>query len=170
MVCRYCPTCWAENAYAAQVCRRCGASLDEGDKDFVSKLIDAIDHPEPTRAALAMDILGRQLQEQRAVVPLLRRLARQQDSIDAAEGAARALGAIGDLRAVPLLTTVLEDRQRPLAVRLAAAEALAELGGPEARQALQEAAEHRDQPRLLQKVLIALVEDEMMRQEDNPSR
>jgi predicted amidophosphoribosyltransferase len=71
---RYCPTCWAENAYEANVCTRCGVSLDETGKDFTGRLIDAIGHPEPTRAVIATEILGR-LREKRAVEPLLARLA-----------------------------------------------------------------------------------------------
>jgi HEAT repeat protein len=157
---RYCPHCWAENPYEAQICQACGESLDEGDKEFASKLIDAIAHPEPTRAALAVEILGSYLRERRAVPALLHRLARPADSTDVAAGAARALGQIGDRQAVPLLVDVLADRERPLVVRLAAAEALAELDGKAARLALDRTARQPDLPALLRRLLATLTDDE----------
>lgn len=158
---RYCPQCWAENQYTAQVCARCGASLDESDKDFASKLIDAIEHPEPTRAALAVEILGSHLRVRRAVPALLRRLARPEDSTDVAAATAAALGEIGDQRAVPQLSEVLSSRERPLVVRLAAAEALAALGGKPARQALAETAQQPGLPHLLERLLAELLDDEV---------
>jgi HEAT repeat protein len=157
---RYCPHCWAENRYEAQVCWQCGGSLAERDKDFASKLIDAIEHPEPTRAALAAEILGSHLREPRAVPALMRRLARAQDSTDVAAGAAAALGQIGDRQAIPLLAEVLDDRGRQLVVRLAAAEALAALGGGEARRALEQTARQQVLPRLLQQLLAELLSGE----------
>ena len=161
MIQRYCPYCWAENPYEVEVCRQCGASLDERSKDFTSKLIDAIDHPEPTRAALAIDILGSHFQEPRAVAALMRRLELPQDSTDVAAGAATALGQIGERQAVPLLAEVLDDGRRALVVRLAAAEALAALGGHEARQALQQTARQLALPRLLQRLLARLLDNEV---------
>jgi HEAT repeat protein len=158
---RYCPKCWAENRYEAQVCRQCGASLVEPDKDFASKLIDAIEHPEPTRAALAAEVLGNHLREPRAVPALMRRLARVTDSTDVAVGAATALGQIGDRQAIPLLVAVLDEVGRPLVVRLAAAEALAALGGGAARQALEQTARQPALPRVLQRLLADLLADEV---------
>jgi hypothetical protein len=72
---RYCPTCWAENAYEANACVTCGASLDETVKDFVDILIEATGHPESTRAVIAAEILGRPC-ERYAVEALLARLTR----------------------------------------------------------------------------------------------
>lgn len=149
---RYCPTCWAENAYEANVCTRCGASLDETGKGFTDRLIDAIGHPEPTRAVIAAEILGRR-REERAVEPLLTRLARKPDSMDVTTAVAAALGQIGDQQAVPGLARVLLDGKRPLPARLAAAESLDRLGGPAARQALADAQALPQMPRLLRRMI-----------------
>lgn len=149
---RYCPTCWAENAYETAVCAACGASFDETGKQFADRLIEAIGHPEPTRAVIAIEILGR-LGEKRAVTPLLNRLARQPDSMDVTTATAVTLGQLGEAQAAPGLAAVLQDGQRPLPARLAAAEALLALGGPEANRALAEAAALPDLPRLLRRLL-----------------
>lgn len=149
---RYCPACWAENAYEAKACMRCGISLDETGKDFTGRLIDAIGHPEPTRAVIAAEILGR-LCEGRAVAALLTRLARKPDSMDVTTAVAAALGQIGDQQAVPELAGVLLDGERPLPARLAAAEALDRLGGPAARQVLADALDLPQIPRLLRRLI-----------------
>jgi len=151
-VIRYCPHCWAENEYEAVVCAACSASLDEGDKDFVTRLIEATNHPEPTSAALAANLLGRRA-ETRAVDALLARLARKPDSMDVTTTAAEALGLIGERRAVPGLAAVLLDGERPLPARLAAAEALALLGGSQAEIALREALAQTRVPVLLRQMV-----------------
>jgi len=151
-VIRYCPSCWAENAYEAVTCATCGASLDEGDKDFVGRLIDATGHPEPTSAALAANILGLRA-ESRGVDALLLRLARKPDSMDVTAAVAEALGLIGERRAVPGLAAVLLDGGRPLPARLAAAEALGLLGGAEAITAMRAALARTPLPVLLQRAL-----------------
>lgn len=69
MITRYCPHCWRETAWEAAQCAACGQPLDDG-ATFPEKLLGAIHHPEPTRACLAVEILG-QLREPRAVEPLL---------------------------------------------------------------------------------------------------
>ncbi|MEZ4518942.1 MAG: HEAT repeat domain-containing protein [Chloroflexota bacterium] len=148
---RYCPHCWAKNKYEALTCAACGASLDERDKDFVARLIDAIQHPEPTAAALAIEILGR-LAEPRAVDALLIRLARNPDSMDVTAATATALGHIGERRAVPGLAEVLLDNKRPLPTRLAAAEALAMLDSSDAEEALRAVLNRPRIPILLRQV------------------
>lgn len=78
-----------------------------------------------------------------------------------AAGAATALGQIGDRQAIPLLAEVLDDPGRQLVVRLAAAEALAALGGGEARRALEQTARQKLLPRLLQQLLAELLSGEV---------
>lgn len=151
---RYCPACWAENVYEASTCTTCGASLHEPDKGFVDRLIDAIAHPEPTRAVIAAEVLGR-LREERAVAPLLVRLARKPDSMDVTTAVAQTLGLIGAPQAVPELAALLLDSERPLPSRLAAAEALAAIGTVAAQQALAAAAALPMAPRLLRRVVAA---------------
>lgn len=133
---RFCPNCWAENEPQATVCAACGATLDETGKDFVAKLLDAVGHPEPTRAGIAIEVLGQRLREPRAVDALIARLNRPRDLMEITADAARALGTIGDRRAIPALADLLADPNRPLVARIAAAEALGTLGDPGARHAL----------------------------------
>lgn len=154
---RYCPHCWAENNYYASVCMVCGASLLEKGKGFVEMLLDAIGHPEPTRAVIAIEVVGCRLREPRAVTPLLARLARRPDSMDVTTIAAEALGAIGDPRAIPALRNLLLDRTRPLLARLAAAEALAKFADPAAQAALTTALALPPSSRLLRRVLEAVL-------------
>lgn len=156
---RYCPACWAENSYEAAACATCGASLDETGKDFADRLIDAIGHPEPTRAVIAVEILGR-LREERAVAALLARLARKPDSMDVTAAIAHTLGLIGVRQAVPGLAALLLDGERPLPARLATAEALIELGGADAWQALYTAAALPHLPRLLRRVVETAIQSE----------
>lgn len=153
---RYCPSCWAENAYEAGSCTTCGASLDETGKAFADRLVDAIGHPEPTRAVIAVEILGR-MGEKRAVEPLMARLARKPDSMDVTAAVATALGLIGDPRATQALAKILVDSERPLPARLAAAEALAKLDGPAAHEALTDALALPGLPRLLRRVIESLL-------------
>ena len=54
----YCPLCHAENRLGDANCRRCGAELDTGGADYVSKLISALDRPEPETPVRAAWILG----------------------------------------------------------------------------------------------------------------
>lgn len=144
---RYCTQCWTQNEYEAAVCKRCGASLDEGNKDYVTRLMDATEHPEPTSAAFAIEVLGRYLADPRAVDVIIHRMARHPDSMDVTVAAAEALGLIGDPRAIPALSDLLANAHRPLPARLAAAEALAQFDEDEAAQALTSAL---DLPRLPQ--------------------
>ncbi|HBY98920.1 MAG TPA: hypothetical protein DEP84_34065 [Chloroflexi bacterium] len=136
---RFCPSCWAENEPRATVCAACGATLDETGKDFVAKMIDAVGHPEPTRAGIAIEVLGQRLREPRAVDALIARLKRRGDFMEITADAARALGAIGDRRAVPALIELLADPDRALVARIAAAEALGTLDDPGASHALKAA-------------------------------
>jgi len=132
---RYCPRCWAENDWEATVCATCGAPLHEQGEDFVDKLIAALHHPEPTRAGLAIDILAGFMHDTRAIEPICELIERSND-IAILRQAARALGRLGDRRAVPTLAQLLADESRPFVARQAAAEALGQLGGDEAQQAL----------------------------------
>jgi HEAT repeat protein len=136
VITRYCPRCWKEVAWEAVRCEACGGELDDG-VTFPEKLLRAIHHPEPTRACLAIEILGR-LREPRAVEPLLALLATTHDPVMQAE-AARSLGAIGDLCALPTLVDLLHNPEAPFMARCAAAYALGDLGGDQALAALQQA-------------------------------
>ena len=135
---RYCPHCWREIDLNAPVCSHCQRATEEDGKDFVSKLLSALRHPEPTRAGLAIDILTQRLHESRAVEPLLDLLTTARD-YDILAQAARGLGLLGDSRAIPPLADLLTDPSKPLIARREAAFALGKLGGEEAARALSQA-------------------------------
>jgi len=136
MITVYCPKCFAENREVDQVCRVCGARLDEESGDYIERLINfSLHHPVPDVSAMAAEILGK-IGDRRAVEPLIDALANSAN-LQLQEAAAKAIGRLGDLRAVPALSQALKNG--PLVVRLKAAIALGEIGGEEASAALQEA-------------------------------
>jgi hypothetical protein len=56
----FCPACWVEVSEEARVCPRCGADMEavQQGRDFVDKLIAALDHPDPETRSRAALILG----------------------------------------------------------------------------------------------------------------
>lgn len=134
----YCPDCWAEVRAESEHCPACGRSLAASDVDFVDKLISALHHPEPTRAALAIQILSDMLAEPRAILPLINLLGTARDSY-VLKSAVIALGRFADRRAVPSLSRLLLDPATALVVRIAAVDALAGIGGDQAQAALKRA-------------------------------
>ena len=132
----YCPNCWVEVPAEAECCPACGRSLTGDDEDYVDKLIAALRHFEPMRAALAIQILSDMLAEPRAVVPLIELLDAARDAY-VLHSAAVALGRFADVRAVAALARRALDLTAPLVVRVAAVDALARIGGDQARAALE---------------------------------
>ena len=133
---RWCQYCWAEVPARAECCPVCGHSLLSEDQGYVDKLIAALRHVEPTRAGLAIQILSEMLAEPRAVVPLIELLGTARDA-HVLRSAAVALGRFGDERAVPALSRRALDLASPLVVRVAAVDALAGIGGDQARAGLE---------------------------------
>ena len=129
---RFCPNCWAEVPSDSQSCPCCGRSLAAGDEDYIDKLICALRHPEPTRAALAIQVLIEMLAEPRAIEPLIGLLDTASDAY-VLKCAAAALGRFGDPRAVGPLGRLALDASNPLVVRMAAVDALARIGGDHAQ-------------------------------------
>lgn len=95
----------------------------QAQRDFVDKLIAALDHPEPETRALAAMILGWR-GEKRGVDPLLHVVLREDDAY-LVEAAVEALGRIGDPRCRPALQAAASRGQ--LHVRHAALRALVSL-------------------------------------------
>jgi len=131
----YCPGCWAEVPEGSSTCPACGRSLLAGNEDFIDKLIAALRHPEPTRAALAVQILGSMLSEPRAILPLIDLIGSAQDAY-VLKYAVEALGRFADARAAPALRQLLLTPTTPLVVRIASVDALARLSGEAAQTAL----------------------------------
>ncbi len=136
MVTYCCRQCWAEVKPRDTKCWRCGAPLGEdSDEDFVGDLLAALRHPAPANRRHAAWILG-QLRERRAVGPLAEAMRGTRDA-DLLEGAAEALGKIGDEAGVEPLVGLLHGGF--LGARVRAVEALGGIGGPKAIAALREA-------------------------------
>lgn len=96
VICFFCPACWLEVPEEARLCPRCGADMEavQRGRDFVEKLIAALDHPEPetrARAALILGLRG----ERRGVAALVRAVREGRDPF-LVEAAVEALGRIGD--------------------------------------------------------------------------
>ena len=105
---RYCPGCFAENAFDADRCASCDACLDPND-DFAEKLVWALDHPIVENAMLAASLIARR--HDAAAIPHLVRIALTSREPYRARAAAAALlafrgepeadGAIAELRGSP---------------------------------------------------------------------
>jgi HEAT repeat protein len=128
MVAFYCPACWSEVNAGDQICPACSANIAElsAQQDYVSKLIAALEHPEPTTPIRAAWILG-QLKTATAVAPLLKVVRGSTDPYIKA-AAAEALGEIGGQQAHQTLTEL--STGGPVIVRRAAVKALARLSTP----------------------------------------
>ena len=109
--------------------------MDREQEDYATKLIAALDHPEPETPVRAAWILG-ELREARAVSSLMGLVERSSDPYILA-AAVEALGKIGDREATGTLARALNSSF--LLVRQKAAEALGRLGGEEAVKALEAA-------------------------------
>ncbi len=137
MTISFCPKC-RQPFVSQQLCPACNVVCDAEPITYSEKLLTTIFSPDPTRVGMAIDILTDWLHDQRALAPLLILL---ESPVDAHRlvMAARGLGHLGNPAAVPGLIDLLQDTQRPFVARAAAARALGQLGGDQARDALQQA-------------------------------
>ncbi len=99
----FCPRCWSDFAEDVVRCPKCGLDIPAffQSKDYVDRLILALDHPEkatPLRAAL---ILG-QLKQPKAVEPLIACVQKTRD-VYVIQAAIKALGQIGGPEAIQFL-------------------------------------------------------------------
>jgi hypothetical protein len=134
----FCPKCYAKNRADDEVCRSCGARLDEEGGDYVERLIRfSLHHPVPSIPPMAAETLGK-IGDKRAVEPLMDVLRSSEDP-GLLEAAAQALGRLKDDRAIHSLQGVL--KRGTLAVRMSAVDALGEIGGDEAIRVLREVVE-----------------------------
>jgi len=125
MVMYFCRKCWKEIDQGQEVCYNCGAEPKELDEEtFISKLLRALDHPEPETPARAAYVLGK-LRTLKAV-PALIHVIRQSHDFYFVAAAIEALGEIGDRSAINVIQELL--MQKPaLPVRSAAEQALKKL-------------------------------------------
>jgi HEAT repeat protein len=105
---------------------------------YVERLLETVLSEETSRVGMAVDVLTKWLHEPRAIVPLTMLLDLKADPYPLVL-AARGLARLGDPQAVPALAELLLDENKPFVARIAAAEALGDLGGENARRALEQA-------------------------------
>jgi HEAT repeat protein len=91
----YCPHCWRDFDQDVRRCPHCGLDINEfwDSKDYVEKLILALQHPEKETPIRAAWLLG-QIKDPRALQPLMD-LAQSTEDVYLARAAVHALGEIG---------------------------------------------------------------------------
>lgn len=92
---RYCPACFAQNAWDDECCQACATSLATDDS-YDERLLWALDHPDTATAMLAADLLARR--DARSAIDRLIETTSSPDPYRAA-AAARALAGFDDDRA-----------------------------------------------------------------------
>lgn len=133
----FCPRC-RRPFPEIEVCPACNLFANAEAASFIETLLETVLSAESYRAGMAVEVLTKWLHEQRAIVPLTLLLGRRNDPSAQILGA-RGLGWLRAKSAVPALRALLLDESQPYVARVAAAEALGQIGGEEARQALQQA-------------------------------
>jgi hypothetical protein len=102
----FCPRCWRDFDKDLRICPQCGLRIREfwESKDYVEKLIIALEHPEKETPIRAAWLLG-QLKDSRAVQPLID-LVNKTDDVYIARAAVHALGEIDTPAARQFLSTL----------------------------------------------------------------
>src|SRR6266478_4071204 len=99
----FCSNCWAENLIDATVCDRCGTPLSETEPIFYDqKLMRALHHPMAETREMAAMLLGRR-RDQHAL-PVLMSCLLEETDIGVLCAISKALGQLGDCRAVASLS------------------------------------------------------------------
>jgi HEAT repeat protein len=131
----FCPRC-RQPFPGVQQCPTCNLTADAEAETYAEKLLETVITAESDRAGMAVDVLTKWMHEQRAVVPLIMLLERSRDPYFQVIGA-RGLGWLQARQAVPELVKLLLAEDQPYVSRIAAAEALGQVGGQEAARALE---------------------------------
>lgn len=137
MTLSFCPACRLP-APCGDPCPRCGQPCTDAPANYTEKLLTTILNGDTGRMAMAVEVLTKWMGEARALIPLTILLRREKDPY-AQVLAARGLGWLGDRAASPFLAGLLLDEDQPYVARIAAAQALARLGGETACESLQQA-------------------------------
>ena len=133
----FCPICRRPFA-TVQLCPEDNVLSNDAAKTYVEKLLETTLSRETSRMGMAVDVLTKWFHEQRAVLPLTLLLEREGDPYPQVLGA-RGLGWLGNPAAVPALAKLLLNEEQPYVARVAAAEALGQIGGQEAHDVLEQA-------------------------------
>lgn len=112
MVRFFCPGCWCDFSKDISPCPHCGLDIRAfwSGKDWIEKLILALEHPEPRTPIRAAWLLG-EIGDTRAVPPLIDLFNRTKD-IYIAQAAAQALTQMDDPAAQRFLRTLTEHPAR----------------------------------------------------------
>lgn len=133
----FCPKC--RRAFPkVQLCPDDNVVSNDKANTYVEKLLDTVLSEETARAGMAVDVLTKWLHEPRAIVPLTMLLERKNDPYPVVIGA-RGLGWLRASAAIPTLAKLLLDESQPYVARVAAAEALGQIGREDSRYALEQA-------------------------------
>lgn len=108
----YCPRCWRDFAKDVTICPHCGLDIREfwQSRDYVEKLIVALEHPEKETPSRAAWLLG-QLKDERAVPPLME-LVQKTDDVYLARAAVQALGELDTPETRRFLGTLTQHRAK----------------------------------------------------------
>jgi HEAT repeat protein len=123
----FCPRC-RQPYPSIQQCSTCHLTANVEADTYTEKLLETVIAGESDRAGMAVDVLTKWMHEPRAVVPLVMLLERTHDPYSQVIGA-RGLGWLKAGPAVPALVELLLTEDQPYVSRVAAAEALGEIGG-----------------------------------------
>jgi len=112
MVRFYCPGCWSDFGEDLDQCPNCGLHIHEfwASKDYVERLILALNHPEKSTPIRAAWILGK-LRNPKATNALIALIGKTAD-VYIATAAVMALGEIGTPEAIKFLETLRNHRVR----------------------------------------------------------
>ncbi len=133
----FCPRC-RQPFSGVQQCPTCNLIADTEANTYAEKLLETVVSAESDRAGMAVDVLTKRMHEPRAAMPLKLLLERNHDPYFQVIGA-RGLGWLRDRSAIPELVKLLRDEDQPYVSRIAAADALGQIGGQEAARALEQA-------------------------------
>ncbi len=108
----YCPRCWQDFERDEPRCPNCDLDIKEfwKSRDYIEKLILALQHPEKETPIRAAWLLG-QLKDKRAV-PHLIKLVKKTEDVYIARAAVQALGEIGTLEARQFLETLADHQAK----------------------------------------------------------
>ena len=108
----YCPRCWRDFNRDVPHCPHCGLDIREfwKSRDYVEKLILALEHPEKETPIRAAWLLGR-LKDRRAVPPLID-LVKKTEDVYIARAAVQALGEIDTPEARQFLDTLVQHQAK----------------------------------------------------------
>jgi len=109
----FCPACWTATGKDVPQCRICGCDIQEylAEKSYAQRLIEALNHPDPTTRLRVAFILGRRRESE--AVPFLARKVRESRDLYIGLACLEALLEIGDEAALEELRSFRED-ERPL--------------------------------------------------------